>query len=140
MSKRKQKIEFHQIPKDYNALCAILPPRTIRDSIDFQNVTEITDSMAGHDLSSDQEDYFDLLCRLIQDWESTQVAPTKATGIDVLRHLLESHGLSAADLARILNVHRTLGAMILRGERSLTLKHIKVLSKYFRVGADCFLD
>ena len=45
----------------------------------------------------------------------------------------------AADLARLLNVHRTLGAMILRGERQLTLAHVRTLAKHFSVSADLFL-
>lgn len=47
--------------------------------------------------------------------------------------------MSAADLARLLDVHRTLGAMILRGERKLTLKHVRTLARHFGVSADVFL-
>jgi antitoxin component HigA of HigAB toxin-antitoxin module len=35
---------------------------------------------------------------------------------------------------------RNLGAMILRGERKLTLNHVRVLSRRFRVSADLFLS
>ena len=58
------KIEFARLPKDDAGLCRILTPRPIHDEVEFQNVTEITDAMAGHKLTADQEDYFDLLCRL----------------------------------------------------------------------------
>jgi HTH-type transcriptional regulator/antitoxin HigA len=96
--------------------------------------------MAGHDLTADQEDYFDLLCRLIEDYEKEQGLPApKVSGLDALRHLLEASGMSAADLARLLDVHRTLGAMILRGERQLTLAHVRALAKRFKVSADLFL-
>ena len=50
--------------------------------------------------------------------------------------------MSAADLARLLEVHRTLGGKILRGERQLTLAHVGTrakhfgLSAYFRMAAD----
>jgi len=40
-------------------------PRPIRDKVDFENVMGMTDAIAGHRLTTDQEDYFDLLCRLI---------------------------------------------------------------------------
>ena len=50
------------------------------------------------------------------------------------------HGLAAADLSRILGGSRNLGAMILRGERKLTLKHVRTLVKHFRVSADLFLS
>jgi antitoxin component HigA of HigAB toxin-antitoxin module len=140
MKTTQTKIEFDRLPKDYTGLCRMLMPRPIHDKVDFENVTEITDAMAGHKLTPDQEDYFDLLCRLIEDYDKEQGLPApKATALDALRHLLGAHDMSAADLARLLDVHRTLGAMILRGERQLTLAHVRTLAKYFSVSADLFL-
>ncbi len=136
------KVEFARLPKDYTGLCRILTPRFIRDEVEFQNVTEITDAMAGHKLTADQEDYFDLLCRLIEDYEKeyAQLDAPKVTVLEGLKHLLDAHGMSAADLARLLDIHRTLGAMILRGERKLTLNHVRTLARHFGVSADVFLS
>lgn len=140
MKTTQTKIEFAGLPKDYAGLCRILTPRPIHDNVDFENVTEITDAMAGHKLTADQEDYFDLLCRLVEDYEKEQGLPApKASGLDALQHLLDAHNMSAADLARLLDVHRTLGAMILRGERQLTLTHVRKLAKHFNVSADLFV-
>ncbi len=140
MKTTHEQIEFDGLPKDYAGLCRLLTPRPIHDKAEYENVTEITDAMAGHKLTLDQDDYFDLLCRLIEDYEKEQGLPApKASGLDALRHLLEAHDMSAADLARLLGVHRTLGAMILRGERQLTLAHVSTLSKRFKVSADLFL-
>jgi len=52
---------------------------------------------------------------------------------------LDAHNLGAADLARLLGVHRSLGGMILRGERQLTLAHVRTLARHFCVSADLFL-
>ena len=134
------KTEFARLPKSYAGLCRILTPRPIHDAVEFQNVTEITDAMAGHKLTADQEDYFDLLCRLLEDYEKEKISPPKAPPLEVLRQLLEAHDLSAADLARLLDVHRTLGPMILRGERQLTLNHVRTLARHFGVSADLFLE
>jgi hypothetical protein len=62
-------------------------------------------------MTPDQEDYFDLLCRLIEDYEKehAQLDTPKVTALDALQHLLDAHDMSAADLARLLDVHRTLG-------------------------------
>ena len=141
MKTTRARIEFARLPKDYAGLCRLLTPRPIRDKVDFENVTEITDALAGHKLTADQEDYFDLLCRLIEDYEKER-APldtAKVTGLEALQHLLEAHDWSAADLARLLGVHRTLGAMILRGERQLTLAHVRTLARHFSMSADLFL-
>jgi HTH-type transcriptional regulator/antitoxin HigA len=137
--KTATRLDFAALPKDYADLCRILTPRPIHDKVDFENVTEITDAMAGHKLTADQEDYFDLLCRLIEDYEKERVNAPKATALDALQHLLDANDMSAADLARLLDVHRTLGGMILRGERQLTLAHVRTLAKRFNVSADLFL-
>ncbi len=133
------KIEFARLPKDYSGLCRLLMPRPIHDEVEFQNVAEITEAMAGHKLGPDQEDYFDLLCRLIEDYEKDRVVAPVVSGVESLQHLLNAHQRTAADLARLLGVHRTLGAMILRGERKLTLNHVRTLSRHFGVSADLFL-
>jgi len=142
MKTTQTKIDFDRLPKDYAGLCRMLTPRPIHDKMDFENVTEITDTMAGHKLTADQEDYFDMLCRLIEDYdkEHAQLDTPKVTALDALKHLLDANDMSASDLARLLDVHRTLGAMILRGERQLTLAHVRTLAKRFRVSADLFLS
>jgi HTH-type transcriptional regulator / antitoxin HigA len=138
--KTATRLRFEAMPKDYTGLCRLHMPRPIRDKVDFENIVEITDAMAGHNLMPDQDDYFDLLCRLIEDYEKERgLNAPKASGLDALRHLLDEHDMSGADLARLLGVHRTLGAMILRGERQLTLAHVRKLSEHFSVSADLFL-
>ena len=139
MKTTKTKIEFARLPKDYAGLCRILTPRPIHDKVEFQNVTEISDAMAGHEFTPDQEDYFDLLCRLIEDYEKDRVKAPKVTALKALQHILDSRSMNAADLARLLGVHRTLGAMILRGERKLTLNHVRTVARHFGVSADVFL-
>ena len=47
--------------------------------------------------------------------------------------------LSGADLSRILGGSRNLGAMILRGDRNLTLAHIRKLAARFKVGPELFI-
>ena len=140
MKATQTKIEFSRLPKDYAGLCRILTPRPIHDKTDLRNVTEITDAMAGHKLTRDQEDYFELLCRLIEDYERDRVEAPKVTGVEALQHLLDERDMNATDLARLLGVHRTLGGMILRGERKLTLDHVRTLVRHFGVSADAFLN
>lgn len=56
-----------------------------------------------------------------------------------LRHLLAESGMSAAGLSRLLGGSRNLGAMILRGDRNLTVAHIRKLSDHFRVSPELFM-
>lgn len=139
--KTKAKLEYENLPKDYATLCRFLLPRPIRDAVDYANVTEMTDAMVlwQDSFTSDQSDYFEMLTTLIEEFDKANVNWPKLKGRNNLQHLLNESGLSAADLSRILGVSRNLGAMILRGERHLTLAHIRKISEYFKVSAELFI-
>ena len=139
--KTNLKLRFENLPKDYAGLCRALPPRPIHDPVDYDNVVEITDAMAlrQDDFTADQRDYFDLLCSLIEDYDVEHVKWPEVKGRDLLQHLLDEQDLAAADLSRILGGSRNLGAMILRGDRNLTLAHIRKLAAYFKVGPELFI-
>ena len=140
--KTKTVLRFADLPKDYPALCGLLMPRPIHDAVDYANVAEVTDAMVlwQDDCTPDQIDYFDLLCSLLEDHDRAQEHRLpRASATEVLKHLLEEQGQTAADLSRILGATRNLGAMILRGERNLTLAHVRKLVAHFKVGPDAFI-
>ena len=139
--KTKTKLRFQEMPKDYAGLCRGFLPRPIHDAVDYANVVEVTDAMVlwHDDFTPDQSDYFDLLCSLIEEYDAKHVKWPKVTGVDMLKHFLEEKDLTAADLSRLLGGSRNLGAMILRGDRKLTLKHVRTLARHFGVSADLFV-
>ena len=141
MKKSATKLRFENLAKDYASLCRRLPPRRIHDDVDYDNIVETTDAMAlrQDDFTPDQRDYFDLLCSLLEEYDAEHVKWPKVNGPEILRHLLDERGLTAADLSRILGGSRNLGAMILRGDRNLTLAHIRKLSAYFKVSPELFI-
>jgi HTH-type transcriptional regulator/antitoxin HigA len=139
--KTETKLRFRDLPKDYAGLCGVFLPRRIHDVLDYANVAEVADAMAlwHDDFTRDQADYFDLLCSLMEEYDSKRVQWPKVTSVEMLKHLLGEQGLAAADLSRLLGGSRNLGAMILRGERKLTLNHVRTLARHFGVSADLFL-
>ncbi len=132
---------FSEVPKTYEALCREHLPRPIHDKAELENATEIVDFLAGHALNADQEDYLDLLSDLVAEYEEerTPLKTGKITGLKALNFLLVENGLNATDLSRLLGVDRTLGAKILRGERGLTVEHMKKLGRRFAVAPGLFI-
>jgi hypothetical protein len=63
---------FADMPRDYEALCRLHLPRPIHDQADYENTVEIADAFAGFEkkMTPGQEDYFHLLCTLIEAWET----------------------------------------------------------------------
>jgi len=94
--KTRTKLRFQDLPKDYAALCRLFLPRPIHDAVDYANVVEVTDAMVlwHEDFTRDQADYFDLLCSLIEEYDSKNVKWPKVTGVDVLKHLLGEQRLA----------------------------------------------
>ena len=135
-------VRYEDIPKTYARLLAMHPLRPIHNDVELDHATEMIDLLAGHDLNADQADYLDVLSTLIEAYENTNypLDDPAICGLDVLRALLDDHGMSATDLARLLGVHRSMGSKLLKGERALTARHLQRLSEQFKVSADLFLD
>jgi len=138
--KTNKRISFDSLPRDYAGLCHLLMPRTIHDRVKYENTVETAEAFAGFEkrMNQDQTDYFELLCALIEDYE--EAASPERTPLQMLEHLLAENGLSAADLSRVLGSHRTLGPMILRGERSITAEHARALGRHFGLPAGVFIE
>jgi antitoxin component HigA of HigAB toxin-antitoxin module len=140
--KIKETYQFIQMPKDYLGLCRMFLPRPIHDRVGYENTVEVADAFAGFEerMTDDQNDYFELLCDLIEKRDKETAKPSKFRALDLLKHLAHEHSLSGADFSRILGRTTSLGPMILRGERKLTAAHAVCLGKYFGLRPDVFLS
>jgi antitoxin component HigA of HigAB toxin-antitoxin module len=135
---------FQGPPGDrYAELVAILPPRPLRDKHEYDCAIKMIGRLVGYDLNRDQADYLEALTVFVERYEAehdeTQVNTRRVSGLDVLRTLLEEHEMNGTDLSRLLGASRSLGAMILRGERSLTAHHARLLGKHFHVDPGVFI-
>lgn len=131
-----------KLPRSFDALVAEMPPRAIMDDVHYENTTEIVDRlMAAGKLTKGQELYLETLVQLVQAYEAKHQAidTTDLSGIDALRHLLADHDMNASDVARLLGVHPSMGSKILKGERSLTVEHMRKLANHFKVRAELFM-
>jgi antitoxin component HigA of HigAB toxin-antitoxin module len=139
MRKTHRKMLFANIPRDYEALVAMYPPRPIHDSVDYANTVEIVMAMAGHKLTRDQDDYLSILSEMILNYDRGHDQPRKrGTPLQRLQFLVKEAGLSASDLGRLLG-HRGMGSVFLTGKRSLSKANILKLARHFKVRADYFL-
>ena len=129
------------VPKTYRELCGLYLPRPIHDASEDRAATEMMNALAVFPrLNAEQRDYLDALTEFVDAYDKAKPARwPKVTGRDVLKHLLAEYGLTGADLSRILGGSRNMGAMILRGDRKLTLGHVRKLAKHFNVSPELFI-
>lgn len=129
------------IPETYEGLCKVYLPRKIHDDAEDAEASAIMYALAGRELNCDQEDYLDLVSDLVDAYDREhRKQPQDASPLDVLKYLMEEHGISSRELARILGKDESLGSLITSGRRSVTLEHAKALGKRFAVDPSVFLD
>jgi HTH-type transcriptional regulator / antitoxin HigA len=84
-----------------------------------------------------QVEAIELLTLLIERYEEAHYPVPDASPVDVLRFLLEQHGLKQRDLAADLGGESVVSE-VLSGKRKLNAAHIEQLSKRFHVSPAVF--
>lgn len=111
---------------------------------DYEQALEIVERLLDTD---DENPLIDLLAKKIADYENT--APEFADfnariaelpqELAMLRVIMDQHGLNQSSFTDEIGA-RSLVSMILKGERKLTLDHMKALSKRFNLPVSAFID
>jgi len=132
-----------KLPGRFEDLVALMPPRAILDDGHLENSIEMIDAlMASGKLTKGQASYMETLVQLVQAYEASNHAIDVAgiSGLDSLKHLMDQSKMNASDLARLLGMHASMGSKILKGDRSLTVEHLKKLAERFKVSPEIFID
>lgn len=131
-----------KLPGRFKDLVRMMPPRAIPDDGHYEEAVAMVDRLMGSGrLTKGQELYLETLVQLVQAYEAKHHAVDTAgvSGLDALRHLMQENGMNASELGRLLGVHPSMGSKILKGERSLTVDHLRKLSHRFGVRPELFM-
>lgn len=129
-----------KIPGRFTSLVRRMPPRAIADDVQLEATIGVIDRiMAAGELTQGQRIYLETLVQLVEAYERAHHSIGPRTGIPLLKFLLAENSLSAADLSRILGIHASMGSKILKGERSLTVEHLKTLSARFKIRPEALM-
>ena len=133
-------LHFADMPKTYAELVALHVPRPIHDRVSYENAVLIVHALVGFKLNRDQDDYLELMAKIIEDYErETMPQTTQLSGIEALRFLIAEHGMTGDSLGQILGVDRSIAYRILKGTRNLTVDHVAKLAEKFAVSGALFL-
>ncbi len=131
---------FPDIAQTWAALQTQLLITPIRNEQDYQKMVRLANALADH-LNGNEEDpladLFAIVTDLIESWEASNVTIPKAEPREVLRHLLETHGLKQKDLIGIASP--TVVSDILAGRRAISKKVAKALASRFHMDVSAFL-
>ena len=125
------------------AFQSVLPVKigTIRNDADYERVVAFMNSLldvVGDDEAHELADLLDLVGQLVEDYEGTRHVIPDAAPHEVLRFLLDQHGLKQSDLAAEIG-GQSVVSDILSGKRAINARQAKALAARFGVSAVAFL-
>lgn len=130
----------HEPDEGYMLLVRAFPLVPIRDAEHLERAVAVVDDLIDRPhLSASEQDYLDVLSDLIERYEQDHVEIPAVSGVAVLKHLMEEHGLKQADLVSVFG-SKSIVSEVLAGKRRLALTHIKRLSQRFGLPADTFIQ
>lgn len=113
----------------------------LRSKRDYERMTTVLDKLVLiQDPTPAQAARRDIMLTLLEAYEAEhfQIDTSSVSPLDVLKTLMDEHGMNASDLGRVLS-NRALGSLILNGKRQLSKTHIKKLAEHFGVTPALFI-
>ncbi len=123
----------------YAALLSRVRPKVIRTEKENEHYVQALHELdkRGNRLTRAERELADLLTLMIEDFEERHYALPKASPLEVLRFLMEQHGLKQKDLVDVFGTP-SIVSETLHGKRELSKEHIRRLSRRFQVSPEVF--
>jgi HTH-type transcriptional regulator/antitoxin HigA len=122
----------------YARLLTKVPPKVIRTEREndyyIEALYELEQRMT---LSREERELADLLTLLIEDFEERRYSLPKASPLELLKFLMDQHGLKQRDLVGVFGA-RSIVSEVINGKRELNKEHIRKLSERFGVSPEVF--
>lgn len=113
---------------------------SIRDEAHLDTAIAMMNRLtAGRALSPGEDMYLQALADLIETYENVHIPIPPLSGIELLRYLMEEHGLQQKELVPLFGT-ASIVSEVLSGKRPLAFAHIKRLSQRFGLPVDAFID
>jgi antitoxin component HigA of HigAB toxin-antitoxin module len=125
----------------YEQLMRKFPLHQIRTKADAAKATQILDALfrQEHDDAGEAE-YVYILATLLEEYEkANKPAKSVASGVDVLKHLMEEHKLTQSDVGSLLGITQSAVSMLLSGARSITAENARKLGDHFAIKPGLFI-
>lgn len=117
---------------------AIDCPKTHQDYVTLLNNIEDAIELVGNRENSPLGGLIEAMALAAQKYEKEQIESLNGGGLAALKYLIKLHGVRQSELKEIGS--QGVVSEILNGKRALTLRHVRELSKKFKVSANVFVN
>jgi HTH-type transcriptional regulator/antitoxin HigA len=132
--------DLDDITEHLDAISALIPLRPIKSKRGHKAAVAALNTLldaGGANEKNPLSTLVALLGELIGDYEDARTAATTIPPADMLRFLMDQHGLSQSDLPEVGS--QGVVSEILNGKRELNVRQVKLLSERFYVGPQVFV-
>lgn len=141
LSQRKSKDALGEMAKAWTMLRREAKIGVIGSELEYRKMTALVDRLIdeiGSDEKHELAGLLNVLGALIEQYEDEVVHIDEAAPADVLKFLMDQHGLKQADLAAEIG-SQGIVSEVLRGKREINARQAKALAKKFEVSVAVFL-
>ena len=127
----------HELQQHWMALSPLL---SIRNEHEYDCAVERLNHLLDEVGTDEQHPLYtllDTLGTLLHAYEEQHYSMPECSGADVLRFLMDEHGLSQSDLPEVGS--QSVVSDILRGKRELNVRQIRALAQRFQVSPAVFI-
>jgi HTH-type transcriptional regulator / antitoxin HigA len=126
--------------KKYGALLADALPAVIKTEEENERMLALAEQLIdkGESRTPEEDQLFELIARLIEDFEEERYPIPDAPPHSVLRFLMEQSDLRQSDLLPIFG-SRGYVSDVVNGKRAISKTHAKALGKMFHISPDVFI-
>jgi len=134
--KKTAEVKFD--PAKYRKLVAKAMPCVIETEVENERLLAIVEPMMRRDLSPEETKLFDLLVKLIEDFEERPYPMGQSSPTATLQFLMEQRGLCQRDIVHLFN-SSGVASEVINGNRAISKKLAKSLADFFHVSPDLFI-
>src|SRR5262249_58746071 len=98
----------------------------------------IVERMMGREMTPEEEKFFDLLVKLIEDLEDRHYPMGESSPTEMLKFLMEQRGLRQRDIVHLFG-SSGVASEVINGKRAISKNQAKALAEFFRVSPELFI-
>ncbi|MBD2103549.1 type II toxin-antitoxin system HigA family antitoxin [Leptolyngbya sp. FACHB-261] len=115
-------------------------PCSITSEPELQATQKVIDALLDRsELTSDEQDYLNVLGALVYEYEQKQELVPDIHGVELIKTLMLDLNLRQKDLVPIFKTE-SIVSEVLKGQRKLTAEHIRKLTEFFHVSPAVFFE
>lgn len=125
-------------PAKYRKLVSKAMPAVVETEAENERLLAIVEPMMRRELSPEETKLFDLLIKLIEDFEDRHYPMGQSSPTETLQFLIEQRGLRQRDIVHLFG-SSGVASEVINGKRAISKKLAKSLADFFHVSPDLFI-